>query len=295
VARKREIPATADVPAPEFSREVLKPNGGNRMGIAPTPILVSTYGAGNSADGTITRDAIDDLVGAMSSHLLIYLLAKKITPGTTGFVDRLANAITNNTPSATKTTSDSNFGGHTSITLSSSDTNPFHTAAGGFGIGAPPIAMPNSFSIVAGIRGPASFSGGAGLYGDGLSSNGGIAVGAGSSGNLIALINGSIDISIASFFATNTTYVFFYSYDSATKIHRYGLNSVTNVSQTTGTATRTSQGTSTLCYPFGEYSGASSQFTFNRWMLFGKAYLNGAVPSDDATFANLVSNYAGFI
>lgn len=265
------------------------------MGTAPTPILVSTYGTGNSADGAITRDAIDDLVAGMSSHLLVYLLAKKITPGSTAFVDRLGNTITNNTPSGSKTTSDTNFNNHTSITLASGDTNPFHTAAGGYGIGTPPIAMPNSFSIVAGIRGPASFSGGAGLYGDGTNANGGVAIGAGASGNLIALINGTTDISIASFFATSTTYAFFYSYDSATKIHRYGLNSVANVAQSTGTATRGSQGTSTICYPFGEYSAASSQFTFNRWMLFNKAFLNGAVPSDDAAFANLVAAYAAYL
>lgn len=114
-------------------------------------------------------------------------------------------------------------------------------------------------------------------------------------GNLTALINGTTDITIASFFAASTTYVFFYSYDSATKIHRYGLNSTSSMSQTTGTATRSSQGTSTVCYPFGEYSTAYSQFTFDRWILFNKAYLNGAVPADDAAFADLVASHAAFI
>jgi hypothetical protein len=265
------------------------------MGTAPTPILVSTFGTGNALDGQITRDPIDDLVAGMSSHLLIYLSAKKITPGTAAFVDRLGNAISNNTPHATKNSSDSNFNNHASITLSSSDNNPFTTAAGGIGIGAPPIAMTNSFSIIAGIRGPATFAGGAGLYGDGTNSNGGIGIGAGSSGNLVVLVNGTTDLNIASFFAAATTYVLFYSYDSATKIHRFGLNSTSSLSQATGTATRTSQGTSTVCYPFSEYSGAESQFAFNRWMLFNKAYLNGLVPTDDAAFANLVATYTAYI
>jgi hypothetical protein len=264
------------------------------MGTAPTPVLVSTYGTGNSADGQITRDAIDDLVGSMSSHLLIYLLAKKITPGTTPFVDRLGNTINQATSHATKNNSDANFNGHASITLSSSDTAPFTTAIGGIGIGIPPIPMPNSFSIIAGMR-AATYSGGAGIYGDGTSSNGGVGIGVGSSANLIALINGTQDLNVANFFPINTTFVFFYSYDASNKIHRYGLNNTAAFSQMTGSATRTSQGTSTICYPFGEYSSAYSQFAFNRWMLFNKAYLNGVTPLDDAVFGNLVAAYSSYL
>lgn len=263
------------------------------MGTAPTPVLVSTYGTGNSLDGQITRDSIDDLVGAMASKVLVYLLAKKITPGTTPFVDRLGNTITNHTPSASKTTSDANFNNHTSITLSNSDNLPFTTAAGGFGDGTPPIAMTNSFSIIAGIR--AASLAASGLYGDGLSSNGGVFVGMNSSGTLLVGINGTTDLSVASFFSAATTYAFYYSYDSATKIHRYGVNSTSAVAQTTGTATRTSQGTSASCNPFGEYSSANSAFTFNRFILFNKAYLNGAVPADDAAFGNLVAAYAAYL
>jgi hypothetical protein len=263
------------------------------MGTAPTPILVSTYGTGNSQDGSITRDAIDDLVAGMSSHLLIYLSAKKITPGTVPFVDRLGNAITQATSHATKNNSDSNFGNHPTITLSSSDAPPYWTNAGGIGIGAPPIAMSNSFSVIAGLR--AGILAASGLYGDGTSSNGGVMLGMGGSGNLLVGIGGTQEVNIASFFTLNTTCVFFYSYDASTKIHRYGLNSTLSYGQTTGTTTRTSQGASTTCYPFGEYSSAESQFTYNRWMLFNKAYLNGVVPSDDAAFSGLVSAYATYI
>ena len=264
------------------------------MGTAPTPILVSTYGAGNSQDGSITRDAIDDLVAGMSSHLLIYLSAKKITPGTAPFVDRLGNAITQHTPNATKNMSDANFNGHASVTLSTTDVAPFYTSAGGIGIGTPPVAMTNSFSLVAGIRAPSIVA--SGIYGDGTSSNGGIGIGMGSSGNLIALINGTTDINVGSFFSSGVTAAFYYSYDATTKIHRFGMNTTSSVSQLTGTATRTSQGASTVCYPFGEYNtGADSGFAFNRWILFNKAYLNGAAPSDDAAFTNLISTYATYI
>jgi hypothetical protein len=264
------------------------------MGIAPTPVLVSSYGTGNSLDGQITRDPIDDIVAGMSSHLLIYLLAKKITPGTTPFVDRLGNTINQSTSHATKNTSDPNFGNHASITLSINDAPPYWTTAGGIGTGIPPIAMTNSYSVVTGVRVAATSNNG-GLYGDGTSSNGGVLLGMGSSGNLIASISGTQEVNAANFFSANTTYVFFYSYDAATKSHRYGLNSATSANLTNGSATRTSQGTTTTCYPFGEYSSAESQFSWNRWMLFNKAYLNGAVASDDATFANLVSTYAGYL
>jgi hypothetical protein len=264
------------------------------MGIAPTPILVSTTGTGNPLDGSITRDAIDDLVGAMSSHLLIYLYANKITPGTTAFVDRLGNTLSQHNPDATKNSADSNFGGHPSITLSSSDGIPFTTTAGGFGIGTPPISGPTSFSVVASLRVAATANAG-GIYGDGISGTSDFYLGMGSSGNLIADISGTLDLNVASFFAANTTYAFFYSYDSATKIHRYGVNSTASLSQTTGTGSRTTHGTSTFITPFSQPTGGFSQFTFNRWIAFNKAYLNGAVPSDDAAFANLVSAYAAYL
>jgi hypothetical protein len=264
------------------------------MGIAPTPILVSSYGTGNSLDGQITRDPIDDLVAGMSSHLLIYLLAKKITPGTTPFVDRLGNTINQSTTHATKNASDPNFGNHASITLSFNDDPPFWTAAGGIGIGTPPIPMSNSFSIVAGLR-STTFSGGSGLYGDGTSSNGGVMLGAGTSGNLLVGINGTVEVNAASFFSLNSTCVFFYSYDATTKAHRYGIDNASSFTQISGTAARTSQGTSTICYPFGEYSSAESQFTFNRWILFNKAYLNNTTPTDDIAFTNLVSAYSAYI
>jgi len=171
---------------------------------------------------------------------------------------------------------------------------PNYSFAGGIGIGTPPVAMTNSFSLVAGIRAPSIVA--SGIYGDGTSSNGGIGIGMGSSGNLIALINGTTDINVGSFFSSGVTAAFYYSYDATTKIHRFGMNTTSSVSQLTGTATRTSQGASTVCYPFGEYNtGADSGFAFNRWILFNKAYLNGAAPSDDAAFTNLISTYATYI
>ncbi|HEX3666875.1 MAG TPA: hypothetical protein VHU23_16745 [Rhizomicrobium sp.] len=265
------------------------------MGIAPTPILVSSYGTGNSLDGQITRDPIDDLVAGMSSHLLIYLLAKKIPPGTTPFVDRLGNTINQSTSHATKTASDPNFGNHPSITLSFSDDPPYWTAAGGIGISTLPIAMSNSFTILTGVR-VAAITNNGGLYGDGTSSNGGVQLGMGTTGNFFADINGTREVNASNFFTANTTYALFYSYDATTKIHRYGINNASSYTQVQGSMTRTSQGTSTVCYPFSQYSGsAESQFIWNRWMLFNKAYLNGAIPSDDATFVNLVSSYTSYL
>ncbi len=266
------------------------------MGIAPTPVLVSATGIGNSADGKITRDSIDDLIGAMQSHLLIYLRAVKITPANASFVDALGNTVTAQTSGVTKNSSDANFNNHSSITLNDAN-NQYAMAAGGIGIGTPPIAMPNSFTVLAGLRSASSFAGVSScLYGDGTNANGGVALYVGTSGNLVAQVNGSAELSVASAFATSTTYAFWYSYDAATKIHRYGMNNTTVLAQATGAQNRTSQGASTVCYPFGYYSsGTCGYWSFNRWALFGKAYMNGAVPSDDAAFTNLVANYAAYI
>ncbi len=154
--------------------------------------------------------------------------------------------------------------------------------------------MPNSFSIVAGLR-VASTSNNGGIYGDGTSSNGGVSLGMGTSGNFVVNVNGTNDVNGAAFFAANTTYVLWYSYDSATKIHRYGVNSTSGGAQVTGTGTRSSQGTSTVCYPFSEYSSAVSQFIFERWTLWNKAFMNGSVLADDAAFSNLISSYAAYI
>ncbi|HEY1615121.1 MAG TPA: hypothetical protein VGF97_15660 [Rhizomicrobium sp.] len=266
------------------------------MGTAPVPVLVSATATGNALDGKITRSPIDDLFAQMSSHLLIYLRASKIDPSKSQIVDALGNAITASTSGVTKNVADTNFSGHESITLNNS-TNTYTTQSGGIGIGSPPVAMSNSFSIVAGLRSPNSFSGTSScIYGDGTSSNGGCALYVGTSGNLNASINGTVELSVSSALATATTYAFWYSYDASTKTHRYGLNSPNSLAQTTGSQSRTSQGTSTICYPFGFYSSGTCGFwSFNRWAIFNKAYMNGAIPADDMAFSNLISAYAAYI
>ena len=268
------------------------------MGSAPTPILVSTYGSGNSADGAITRDYIDDLIAGMSSHLLIYLYAKKITPGTTAFVDRLGNTVTNATTGSTKNNSDSNFNGHASITFDNTN-NPFTFAAGGIGIGTPPIAMTNSFTFMAGVR-PSTSSTIQMLYGDTAGTSGSVSETVfyfDSSGDLRYAVGTSSYTNLGLLLAAGTTGVIWISFDSATNILRAGVNSTSIALQATTTYNRTGAGTSTVCTPFGFPGGGgnSGYQGFNRWALFNKAYMNGLVPSDDAAFSNLISSYAEYL
>ncbi len=267
------------------------------MGLAPIPVIVAANAKGNSADGSISRSALDDYFASMQSNLLILLRAIKINVAAGTIVDALGNSFTQKT-GGVKNSSDSNFNGHETITFGAPTTNnPYTPGAGGIGIGTPPIAMPNSFSVVAGLR-LGSYANPACLYGDGTSGNGGVGVYVTSSGALNLQVGGNTDSSGASpgLFPLNTTQVFWYSYDAATKIHRYGVNTTGTINSVTGAGTRTSQGTAAVCYPFGFYSGGScGAWTFHRWALFGKAYMNGAVPADDQQFSGLISTYNSYI
>jgi len=93
-----------------------------------------------------------------------------------------------------------------------------------------------------------------------------------------------------------TTGVIWVSFDATTGIMRAGENNINVVEQNTMTYNRTGAGTSTVCYPFSfQNSGNAGNQGLNRWMLFNKAYMNSSVPSDDAAFTNLVSEYAGYL
>jgi len=269
------------------------------MGVAPTPVTVSATGTGNSADGKISRNAIDDLIAGMSSKLLIYLRAVKINPASGAFPDALGNTVTAVT-TATKNTSDPNFNGHESITFNSGALNQYAMAAGGIGIGTPPIAMTNSFTVVAGIH-AGSFAAN-GLFGDtaGTTNQALNGIYLQASGNLVVDIGGTGGAVTLSgtqpLLASGSTGIVWISYDAATNIVRAGCNS--SAIQLTGTSiyTRNGANTSTVCYPFNyQNSGTPGNQSFNRWLLFNKAYLNGAVAADDAAFSNLISAYAAYI
>lgn len=263
------------------------------MGTAPIPVIVAAAAKGNAADGSISRNSVDDYFASMESNLLLLLRATKISVTATSIVDALGNPITAAT-GTTKSNSDSNFNNHETITFAG-NSNQYATNVGGIGIGTPPIAMPNSFSIVAGVR-ATSFATASSLYGDGLSSNGGVGIFCTNAGGLNAQVGSSVEVNAASVFPLNTTQVFWYSYDASTKIHRYGINNTATINQVVGSATRTSQGSSTVCYPFGYYSsGNSGHWAFHRWALFGKAYMNGAVASDDQQFSGLIATYKSYL
>ncbi|HEY3778783.1 MAG TPA: hypothetical protein VGL35_12065 [Rhizomicrobium sp.] len=266
------------------------------MGTAPTPILVSATGTGNAADGTITRDAIDDLIGAMSPHLLIYLRAKKITPSNSSFVDALGNTVAANTSGATKNNADPNFNGKPSITFNNTN-NVYTMAAGSIGVGSPPVAMTNSFTVMAGIR--PSAAGAQSLYGDnavttGLSNITGLYLD--TNGRLNYAIGSSTYTILSTLLSPAATGVIWISFDATTSILRAGLNNGSTLIQTTTNNTRVGGGTSTVCQPFGlSPSGSAGYQCFNRWALFSKAYMNGSASSDDATFTNLVTTFAVLI
>jgi hypothetical protein len=273
------------------------------MGTAPTAVLVSSVGTGNSADGVISRDAIDDLIGAMSSHLLIYLRAKKMSAIKSSFVDALGNTVTcNQTSECTYTASDSNFNSHPSITFNNpSGTGVYQMAAGGIGVGSLPVAMTNAFTMLCAIHLPSSPDSVNSLYGDGagtngpsnetgayLTSTGGLAFNIGGTGGGAGLTGVLL--------APGATGVVWVSFDSATSIVRAGVNNTTVAMQATMPYNRTGAGTGTVCYPFGYFtSGNAGNSSWNRWTLWNKAFMNGSVPADDAAFTNLVQQYAAYV
>lgn len=282
-------------------REEITTNGTAPMGTAPTPVLVSTYGTGNALDGKITRDAIDDLVAGMSSHLLIYLRSVKMSTPAASFVDSLGNPISLTTPSdLTFTSSDSSFNNHSSIAFNQpSGGNLLSTTAGAIGIGAPPLSMTNSFTFMAGIHAGNS-SGGNCLYGDNAGTSGTAVTGfyLNSAGNLVGLIGGS-NLSFGGsqpLLAAGSTGAVWLSYDALTNTVRAGVNNGIIALTAVSAQTRNGAGTSTVCNPFGYGGGgAAGNQKFNRWTLWNKAFMNGAVPADDAAFTNLVAQYAAYI
>jgi hypothetical protein len=273
------------------------------MGTAPTPVLVSSAGTGNSADGVISRDAIDDLIGGMSSKLLIYLRAKKMSTIKASFVDALGNAVTcNQTSECTYAASDSNFNSHPSITFNNpSGTGMYQMAAGGIGIGTPPVAMTDSFTIMTCVHLPSSPDSVNSLYGDNAGTSGPSAeTGASltSTGALSFNIGGTGGGSglTGVLLAPGATGVVWVSFDSATSIVRAGIDNTTVAMLATMTYNRTGAGTGTVCYPFGYFTiGNAGNSSWNRWTLWNKAFMNGSVPADDAAFTNLVAQYAAYL
>jgi hypothetical protein len=273
------------------------------MGTAPTPVLVSAYGTGNSSDGKITRDAIDDLIGAMSSHLLLYMRSVKINTVPAHFSDALGNSLTcNNTGQCSYTAVDTNFNNHSSITFSQTGGGSamYTASAGGIGTGTPPVAMTNSFTIMAGIH-AGNASGGNSLYGDnaGTSDSANLTgLYLSSAGNIAGVI-GTPNLSFSGtqpLLSPGNTGVVWISYDSVTNIVRAGSNNGTVQLTSTSSVTRTGAGTGTVCYPFSyKTGGQAGNQSFNRWTLWNKAFMNGAVQADDAAFVNLVTSYATYI
>lgn len=135
------------------------------MGVAPTIIRLDLLATGNSADGQIYRNFVDDAFGALSSKLLILLRVDTINVASTSILDALGNTITAKS-TATKTANDLNFNNKPSITLANPTNNPYTTIAGNIGIGAAPQPMTNSFTVLAGLRPPSGTGNILGVYGD---------------------------------------------------------------------------------------------------------------------------------
>lgn len=269
------------------------------MGTAPTIIRLDSLATGNPADGQIHRNIVDDAFGAMASKLLIFLRASTMSPTSAAVLDALGNSFTS-TGNMTKSTSDSNFNNHESITFNASTFNPYVSAAGGIGIGAAPQPMTNSFTVLAGMR--CAPSSNTCLYGD----NAGTSDGANKSGfymNSTGKLSGIIGNSgipgatSIGFPSGGQAGVVWVSYDASTSIVRAGANGPAIAYQSSAlSAFHNGAGTSTVVYPFAyQTGGASGSLSFHRWALFNKAFMNGAVPGDDAQFGALINLYSNYI
>jgi hypothetical protein len=270
------------------------------MGALPIPVRLDVKATGNSADGQIHRNVVDDALGAMASKLLVLLRAETITPANSSILDSLGNPIANRNTSGVKTASDANFNGNTSLSIIGGVSNMFQTTANELGAtgGAGP-AMTNSFSLVTGLRVPtgsllpifgdnAVTSDGSDVSGFYIDTNGKLNGGVGTTSNFSTQTFG---------YTINTTAVVWLSYDASTGIFRCGCNSALTQYQTTLANTRTGAGSGTAVYPFGYRTSSTptNNSYFHRWTLFNKAFLNGAVPPDDAQFTALVNLYTNFI
>jgi len=269
------------------------------MGALPTPIRMDSKATGNSADGQITRNVVDDAFAAMSSKLLLLMRADKISVTSSNIIDAMGNPLTQVTSGLSKLASDPNFNSQPSITQGN-QTNQYTASANSIGNPSAGTAVTNSFTVLTGIRYPSSPSSANSLYGDNAGTT--------DSGNITGFYldgSGNLKYSIglttfqqlaAGLVAAGNTYVLWISYDAVTGIFRAGVNSPAVVAQLTQSVKRNGASSSTVCHPFGySTSGGSGNISWHRWALFNKAFLNGSVPADDAQFSALVNLYATFI
>jgi hypothetical protein len=268
------------------------------MGTAPIAIRLDNAATGNSADGQIHRNPVDDALAAMSSKLLILLRAEMINVASASIIDSLGNPVTA-TVGSTKTTNDANFNGHTSLTNSNVN-NQYTMNAGGIGISASPQPMTNSFTVLYGLHYPSSSDSVNAIYGDvAATSDGGNITGfyLDGSGNLKYSLGDTTFTTLASgLVSAGSTNVVWVSVDSSTGTLRCGANSGAVAALHTLSQKRTGAGTGTVCYPitYGN-SGNSGNTSWHRWALFNKSFMNGAVPGDDAQFGALINTYAAYI
>lgn len=275
------------------------------MGALPTQIRLDLAATGNSADGQIHRNAVDDAFGAMASKLLLLLRADTINVAQAGILDAMGNPITALT-TGTKNSANSNFNGLPSITPPPSSSKPYTSIANSLGNPSAGAVPTLSYTVLAGIHIPSSPTGSAmGLYGDNLDTSDGGNVGGAymqsSNGNLVFIVGGSgspyfVNTPVSGL-SLGETIALWLSWDNATKILRVGINGG-GIAYQTGTIvnTRTTGNqTTALVTPFSEGNGAAGGLSFHRWALFNKAFMNGSVPADDAQFSALVSAYANLI
>ena len=269
------------------------------MGALPAPIRLDVKATGNSADGQIHRNVVDDALGAMASKLLLLLRADTINIASSSIVDAMGNPITQVTTGLTKSNSDAHFSNNPSITQGN-QINQYTASANSIGNPSAGSAMTNSFTMLAGLYYPSSPDGVNGIYGDNA--------GTSDSGNITGFyLDGSGDLKYsigavtfqnlaAGLLTPGNTYVLWISYDASTGIFRVGKNSPNVAAQLTQAVTRTGAGSATVCHPWTySTSGQSGNISWHRWALFNKAFMNGAVPADDAQFSALVNLYSSFI
>lgn len=261
-----------------------------------------------NANGYI--DTVDQAVQALGTesganictHVLAYMRAKMwSSPGAAGLIDRLGNPVSVGTyaGNATQSASDSNFNGQASINLSAvatagSGNNAPYKIAGGTRLNQSLTTMPASFTVIASLRGNASPGAVNNLFGtsDGIRSyfdNAGDLQFSPNNGTTLATVSGALSAA--------TTTLFWYSWDNAAQLLRYGKNSSLVIGSTSVAASYSPTSGDTV-QPFG-LSGLNSGTTFNGYfeglLLLDKAYMNGAVPSDDALFTSLISTWDALI
>jgi hypothetical protein len=250
--------------------------------------------AAPSGNGAIRTDPVDVAIDNLGeSNIVTYLRAKTLlTPGSS-ITDRLNNSVTVADTNMTYNASDANFNGQPTVSTSSCTQNPMRTATlglnGSFG------AMPASFTVCAVLRRSSShtdyvlsqvataqkfityFNPGGNFNWD---TNFGGTDSSGSTGATVAL-------------AINTSAVIWFSWDNTAMIMRYGAGSAsalyTSSAGSNAFLPQTGAALSILGGKDNPGSGQQFEGTFAMYAILNGAYMNGAVPANDALFTNLIA------